>query len=66
MINPWVLTPMVPGGSRWFQGDSKCKLPNTALVGLERDEWDNLSGIKTGKCCQLPPATMSKQDFSIR
>lgn len=46
--------------------DSKCKLPNTALVGLERDETDNLSGIKKGKCCQLPPATMGTQDFSVR
>lgn len=48
------------------EGDSRCKLPNTALVGIERDEWDNLSGIKLALCCQLPPASISTQDFSIR
>jgi len=48
------------------EGASRCKLPNTALVGLERDESDNLKGIKTAKCCQLAPSSQSTQDFSMR
>ena len=53
-------------GSLFLPGDSRCKLPNTALVGIERDDVNNLSGIRLALCCQLPPASISTQDFSIR
>ena len=48
------------------EGHYRCKLPNTALAGLERDDTDTLIGIIKAKCCQLPPASISTQEVSAR
>ena len=55
------------GGSKMFQVVYKLSSCTFWLhFGKERDDTNNLSGIKTAKCCQLPPASMSTQQVAMR